>query len=686
VISSRLVDLVSGQSFLENAFVRWVLAAAATPGIAGCVVAQHPVAVADRTYRLDYLLVGARLRVVVELDGFAFHSSKAAFVYDRIRQNDLTSLGFVVLRFSYDAIRDDTARCVGQLQAVLGGDPTLAAHLIANPIVPVPDDMTPNLLGLATPPAFTVRPQPDYFDLVRQRMDLGPLRVCQREAMAGLANYYRRGGINAACVMSVGAGKTALGVAATLAFTRRRALIVTPGRVIRGTFATALDPGTAGNALYTLRGGPLIAGCRAPRVMVLDSGDGPIRSVSRDALLSAEIIVTNFHALSVGDDGSDLLSKLDPDDVDFIVVDEAHIAAAESYQRLFGHFPQARRLLMSACFTRADGKTVAADVVYRYRLIDSIADGHAKHLRAHRFTPEVEQTTYEIIWPSGDREEIVGKQALLEVMQDERKLARITATSEEPIWRVMQIVRQCLNAQVSVLAPVRPRVLFAALGQRHAEQVARIANDHGIPCATLHHSMSDASIAATRARFEAESGNLQGIVQLKMLGQGYDLPAITVVVPMRPYGSFGEFYQFLGRGIRIIHHPALIGRDDRQHLDVVYHGELGLDDHLETLRLENDMDPRPTDADQFGDAPVPDHPGLDVTTSGPQSAQNPDAVVLAEQGDTHQQFLHDIEQVEARREERELHALAQRYAEYAATRPNPRSFQEFVAVIRSTHG
>ena len=30
---------------------------------------------------------------------------------------------------------------------------------------------------------------------------------------------------------------------------------------------------------------------------------------------------------------------------------------------------------MSACFQRLDGKPIDADVVYRYRLIDSIADG-----------------------------------------------------------------------------------------------------------------------------------------------------------------------------------------------------------------------------------------------------------------------------------------------------------------------
>ncbi len=680
--NARLVDAITGQSFLEEAFIRWVLASAVTEGITPYVIGQHPVPVGDHTYRLDFLLTGSSMRIAVELDGFEFHSDKAAFVYDRIRQNDLTTLGYVVLRFSYDAIRDHTARCVAQLQAVLRSDPDLATYLIADPIVPVPHDMASNPLRFATPPTHPPGAPLDYFDSVRQRFDLRPLRDCQREAMIALANYYRRGGIDAACVMSVGAGKTALGVSAALAFTRKRALVVTPGRVIRGTFATALDPDSAGNVLYTLRGGPLIPGCRPPKTVILDSNDGPIRAVRRDSLLAAEVIVTNFHSLNAAENQDDLLTKLGPDDIDFIVVDEAHMAAAHTYQRLLAHFPNARRLLMSACFSRADGKKITADVVYRYRLIDSIADGHAKYLRARRFTPQVEQTQYEIIWPDDSREDIIGKEALLEVMQDERKLARITATSEEPINRVMQIVRQCLASQATALSPVRPRILFSALGQRHAEQIARIAGAHGIVCATLHHSMSDTAIAATRARFEAESGNLQAIVQLKMLGQGYDLPAISIVVPMRPYGSFGEFYQFVGRGIRVIHHPFLAERSQEQYLDLVYHGELGLDDHLETLRVENDMDPHPAGEDAFGDAPVPDRADNEFRATAP----NPDAVVLAEYGDAHQQFLHDIDRVEARREERELHAFAQRYAAYASNTPAPRSFEEFVAVIRSTHG
>ena len=325
--------------------------------------------------------------------------------------------------------------------------------------------------------------------------------------------------------------------------------------------------------------------------------------------------------------------KLEPDEIDFIVIDEAHIAAADSYQRLFEHFPRARRLLMSACFSRADGRTVTADVVYRYRLIDAIADGHAKYLSVHRFTPQVEQTAYQITWPDGRCEKIIGKESLLEIMHDERKLERITATSEEPIHRIMQIVRTCFDKQAVTLAPVRPRILFAALGRQHAEQIARIANAHGIVAATLHHTMSDAEVKTTRVRYETDSGTLSAIVQLRMLGQGYDLPAITIVVPMRPYGSFGDFYQFIGRGTRVIQHSGLSGVT--QHLDVVYHGELGLDDHLETLRAENDMDPHPLDSDAFGDPPVPDspepgQPGTDGSDRRPSNT--PSAIVLSERG------------------------------------------------------
>ena len=522
-----------------------------------------------------------------------------------------------------------------------------------------------------------------YFDMVRGKIDRKTMRECQVEAFSALTNYYTNGGLRAACVMSVGAGKTALGVAACLAFTRQRALVLTPGSVIRGTFDRAFDYEVPTNVLYGLPGGPLIPGARPPAVVTLDRDEGPIHAMQRDDLLAADILVTNFHSLGTGEDQDDLLAKLEPDDIDFIVIDEAHIAAAESYQRAFRHFSNARTLLMSACFQRLDGKPIDADVVYRYLLIDSIADGNAKKPRVIRFVPDSEATGYEIVWPDGVREEIVGRLALLEVIQDERKLANITAKSTEPIRQIMRLVKGSLDQQSNLLyPPIKPRVLFSALGERHAEQITRVANEHGIPCDYVHHSMTDARIRQTRERFEQESGDLQGLVQLKMLGQGYDFPPICVVVPMRPYGGFAEFYQFIGRGIRVIQHPALTGRvgPGEQYVDIVYHAELGLDEHLRTVYLENDMDPNtmhmaPAEWNASGRSV---ESGLGVT--GRETAGKPEAFVLFERGSIEQRIVHGKNRVEQRRDERELQLMARQYAEYAQTADTPVTFEQYVEV------
>lgn len=686
-----LWEAISSASFLEYAFLRWILAPAVRPPIRDHVVPQAEVTVDGRGYRVDYELRGRGHVFAVELDGFEFHGSRTAFTYDRLRQNDLHATGRVVVRFSYDAIRTDTARCIAQLQAVLRLDPLLATFARADVVVEKPE-MDPDPLASLRPSpsargAAGVGEQPlmnSYFDRVRDRIDTRTLRQCQSEAFAALANYYGTGGRSAACVMSVGAGKTALGVLSCLAFAKQRAMVVTPGTVIRGTFDTAFDHEAVRNVLYGLPGGPLIPGSPPPGVLTLDRNEGPIKNITRDELLAADVIVTNFHSLGTGRDPDDLLAKLGPGDIDYIVIDEAHIAAAESYQRTFNHFYDARQLLMSACFQRLDGKPIDADVVYRYRLIDSIADGNAKNLRVERFAPEAEQTTYEIVWPDGVREEIIGREALLEMIKDERKLARITAKSNEPIRQIMRAVKAALDRQAELLHPVKPRVLFAALGERHAEQIAQIAEEHGIPCAHIHHSMTQSRIKAIRARFEKESGDLQGLVQLKMLGQGYDFPPITVVVPMRPYGSFAEFYQFIGRGIRIITHPALTGRvgAGEQFLDVIYHAELGIDPHIETIYVENDMDPAtlheipPDWQDTGADAPLPG-------TTGDDTATRPEAFVLFEKGAIESRIVHDQERVEQRRRERELEAMAQRYAKYAQTSANPLTFEQYLDVIRS---
>ncbi len=674
-------EAIPSASYLEHAFLRWVLRPAVLPSIVERVRAQEKVAIGTHAYRIDYTFLGDTLVLDVELDGYAFHSHRRAFTHDRMRQNDLQTLGRRMLRFDYSSIRDDTARCVAQLQAFLRTDPALAAFIVEHPIIEQPQMDANPAAALWPSPMVPQGAQMTYFASTRPKLGLSTLRPCQQEAFWAVGDYFAKGGRNAACVMSVGAGKTALGIAVALGMAERRALFVTPGNVIRGTFARALDANEPKNVLYGLPSGPLIPGCPPPRTRVLDRDSGAIRSLTREDLLETEIILTNFHSLGMGTDPDDLLSKLRPDDIDLVVVDEAHIAAADSYKRLFAHFAGAKTLLMSACFARVDGKPIEADVVYRYRLLDSIVDGHAKNLRVVRFAPDPVQAIYEIRYADGLVEEVKGRDAVLELI-DEGKLSRIVARSTEPIRQMMRTVRRLLDEQRALLHPVRPRVLFSALGERHSEQIAEIANEHGIATDRVHHSMTESRIAGILKRFESDAGDLDAVVQLKMLGQGYDLPAITIVCAFRPYGSFGEFYQFIGRGIRAIQHPALLDRvpSHRQRLDVCFHSDLGLDEHIATLYAENDMDPAgvqhvPSDS---WTQPVVDARAAEPGTA--DTAGRPEMFVVFEPGSTIERVVYNEQRVETQAAERRRHALMQRYQHYAQTQANPMSFEEFVRV------
>jgi hypothetical protein len=87
-------------SFLEYAFLRWVLVPAARDSIVECITPQGEVEVSGHRYKVDYEFVGASSRFAVELDGFEHHGTRFAFNYDRLRQNDLHATGRLTIRFS----------------------------------------------------------------------------------------------------------------------------------------------------------------------------------------------------------------------------------------------------------------------------------------------------------------------------------------------------------------------------------------------------------------------------------------------------------------------------------------------------------------------------------------------------------------------------------------------------------
>jgi hypothetical protein len=137
----------------------------------------------------------------------------------------------------------------------------------------------------------------------------------------------------------------------------------------------------------------------------------------------------------------------------------------------------------------------------------------------------------------------------------------------------------------------------------------------------------------------------------------------------------------------VINHPALTrrGGPGEQALDLVYHAELGLDEHIETIYEENEMDPAPVREITTGPGDS-EAEGKIRGARGAETAERPDTFVLFEKGAIERRIVHDAERVEERRREREREAFARSYADYAASTTEPVPFEQYVEIARRLGG
>lgn len=110
VLDARQPGYSPGDNDLEARVQRWLVSADLPRP-----VAQLPVLVGDRRYRLD--LAFPDLRIAIELDGWEAHGSRRAFDRDRARGNDLELAGWTLLRFTSSSTQADVVRTVQAARA-----------------------------------------------------------------------------------------------------------------------------------------------------------------------------------------------------------------------------------------------------------------------------------------------------------------------------------------------------------------------------------------------------------------------------------------------------------------------------------------------------------------------------------------------------------------------------------------
>jgi superfamily II DNA or RNA helicase len=389
------------------------------------------------------------------------------------------------------------------------------------------------------------------------------LREPQAEGYVALRDYFAEKestSLPAIVVLPTGCGKSGLIACAPFGIAEGRVLVVAPNLTIKDGLANDTLSGT--DHFYQLCD-VLPPDARLPRVVALERG-----RVNEEDCRRADVIVTNVQQMQ------GWLPLFPSDFFDMIVVDEAHHAPADSWQNVNEAFPDAKKIYLTATPFRSDDRPIRAEPVYRYRLADAIAAGYVKNVvrvdavaSEMTFTVEGEERTY-------TREEIMD---LREETWFSRGVALSDVCNETIVDRSVQLL-QAKNRR----GTERHQIIAAACSIRHAEQVAALYRARGVEAAFVS---SDLPAEEREDRLRAyETGRLDAMVHVGILGEGYDNENISVAALFRPFRSVAPYTQFVGRALRAL--PD--GNDTDNLAHVVAHAGLNQDEHWQYFKEETE--------------------------------------------------------------------------------------------------
>jgi excisionase family DNA binding protein len=392
------------------------------------------------------------------------------------------------------------------------------------------------------------------------------LRDAQREAYAAAHEFFQaERGREALLQLPVGCGKSGLIALLPFGISRGRVLIIAPNLTIKSELGTVLDIANRQKCFWrkcrVLSPEALTAG---PYVAVLNSEAANIHDCDR-----SHIVLANVQQLAGSSDR--WLSQFTTDYFDLIIVDEGHHSAAASWQSVFDHFPSAKIIHLTATPFRSDNKEISGTVIYRYSFKRAMIRGFIKQLQARYVAPDEIYFTYQ-----GD----VRHHTLEEVMQlkEEEWFSRGVAASPECNKHIVDASLERLERLRE--SGTRHQLIAAAMSIDHARAIRSLYSERGYESAVIHSQMSEDEQAEVFQNLR--SGILDCIVQVQMLGEGFDHPRLSVAAIFRPFRSLGPYIQFVGRIMRVI------VQNDPRHPDnygyIVSHIGMNVDSLLNDLR------------------------------------------------------------------------------------------------------
>jgi DNA repair protein RadD len=420
------------------------------------------------------------------------------------------------------------------------------------------------------------------------------LRIPQREGYLRTYEFFRAGKNKAILQIPVGCGKTGLASLLPLGLAEGRVLVIAPNLTIKRGLYEAMDI-TNRQKCFWRKAGVLTADqmISGPLATTLDTGNITVATKSH-------VVITNVQQLATNLDK--WLNQFPDDFFDMIVVDEAHHSAATSWQRVIERFPKAKVILLTATPFRSDRQELDGELVYRYPFRNATLKGYIKRLKSTYVAP----STIEL----GFADERGRAYTLDEVVQlkEEEWFSRGVALA--PLCNQHIVDTSLERLEQLRQTGTQHQLIAVACSINHARQIRSLFQERGFTADVIHNKQQDDEQAAILAALR--NGTLDCIIQVQMLGEGFDHPKLSVAAIFRPFRSLGPYLQFVGRIMRVVvqnnpGHPDNLGH-------IVTHLGMNLDTRFQEFKeFEND-DKAFWDKVLGGEEPEPPQAVLDGTT------------------------------------------------------------------------
>jgi superfamily II DNA or RNA helicase len=323
-------------------------------------------------------------------------------------------------------------------------------------------------------------------------------RVPQWGALHALAGHFSGLSEPAIVTMPTGSGKTAVIMGLGFLLRAKRVLVLTPSRIVREQITEEFRLlrvlkilGAIDHTLATPSTLPIVAG------MHEDS--------DWQALSPHDVVVSLPNSISPGIRG---ICGPPADFFDLVLIDEAHHAPAPTWTALLERLKSSRQAYFTATPFRRDRRELRGKFVFTYALRDAYRDGVFGQLDYRAVTPAHGENADQSIAAAASR-------------------------------RLTEDRQNGLDHRIMVRTGTRVRA---------QELYSLYTGTYGLK---LNVVTGDQSLKHLRKTIEQlRTGELDGVVCVDMLGEGFDLPNLKIAALHSPHKSLAVTLQFVGRFAR----------------------------------------------------------------------------------------------------------------------------------------